>query len=352
MSSDDFGKASETRRATLSAVATEASVSVSTVSKVLNGRGGVSDDTRAKIKSLLHNHGYARRNQDAAPLVEVVFSLIDNVWAIETIVGVERVAREAGLSVVLTQSGDRHSPGQDWIDGVTRRRPVGVILMFSDLPPEHKQQLEVRGIPIVIIDPAGNPAPDVASVGTANWSGGHSATQHLIDLGHRDIAIITGPDDMLCSAARLSGHRAALDGAGLSCPLEYVCPGEFHYEDGLKAGRRLLSLAHPPTAIFAGNDLQAIGIYEAAREHGVAIPDDLSVVGFDDLKITQWTGPPLTTVRAQLTEMAEEATRLVLRLREGPVDNPRIYLGTRLVVRSSTAPPRDSDKLSPVATAK
>lgn len=325
-------------RATLSFVASEAGVSVSTVSKVLNGHGGVSDAKRAEIEELLSQHGYARRGQGGA-LIELVFSLIDNIWAIETIVGVERVARQAGLSVVLTQSGDHHAPAKDWIDGVTRRRPVGVILMFSDLPPEHKQQLTNRGIPFVIIDPAGNPAPDVASVGTANWTGGHSATQHLIKLGHQRIALVSGPDDMLCSTARHSGYRAALESAGIPYRPEYVLPGEFHYEDGLAAGRKLLTMADRPTAIFAGNDLQAIGVYEAAREQGLAIPDDLSVVGFDDLKITQWTGPPLTTVRAQLTEMAEEAARLVLRLREGPVDNPRIYLDTRLIIRDSTAPP-------------
>ncbi|MCU1525437.1 MAG: LacI family transcriptional regulator [Microbacteriaceae bacterium] len=327
-------------RATLSRVAADASVSISTVSKVLNGRMGVSDSTRARVEELLRDHGYNRRNSglSVAPLIELVFDAIDSAWAIEIIQGVERISRENGMSVVLTESGDRHSPSPDWIDGVMRRRPAGVILVFSDLSADHKHQLRVRNIPFVIVDPAGDPAPDVPSIGSANWSGGYLATRHLIDLGHRRIATITGPDDMMCSTARLSGYRAALEAAGIKSRDDYIVGGEFHHEDGIVRGRELLSLPDPPTAIFAGSDLQALGVYEAARAMGVSIPDDLSVVGYDDLKIALWAGPPLTTVRQPLTEMAEEATRLVIRLRnDTQVDNLRIDLATSLVVRGSTA---------------
>ena len=328
-------------RATLSRVAAEAAVSVSTVSKVLNGRTGVSDSTRARVEDLLRDHGYNRRNSglSAAPLIELVFSEIDSAWAIEIIQGVERISRENGMSVVLTESGDRHSPSPDWIDGVMRRRPAGVILVFSDLSAEHKHQLRTRNIPFVIVDPAGDPAPDVPSIGSANWSGGYIATRHLIELGHRRIAMITGPDDMMCSTARLSGYRAALEGAGIRARDDYVVGGDFHYADGIVGGGKLLSLPEPPTAIFAGSDMQALGVYESARALGLSIPDDLSVVGYDDLKVALWAGPPLTTVRQPLTEMAEEATRLVIRLRnDSQVDNLRIDLATSLVVRGSTAP--------------
>ncbi|WP_150308651.1 LacI family DNA-binding transcriptional regulator [Planctomonas psychrotolerans] len=329
-------------RATLSRVAADASVSISTVSKVLNGRAGVSDETRARVEDLLRDHGYHRRNssQAVAPLIELVFQQIDSAWAIEIIAGVERVARDNGMSVILTLSGDRHSPSPDWIDGVMRRQPVGVILIFSDLSTDHKHQLRTRNIPFVVLDPSGDPAPDVPSIGSANWSGGYQATRHLLELGHTRMAMITGPDDMLCSTARLSGFRAALDAAGISVPVANVLTGQFHHEDGLERGRELLSRPDRPTAIFAGSDLQALGVYEAAREVGLSIPDDLSVVGYDDLKIAQWSGPPLTTVRQPLNEMAEEATRLVIRLRsERQVDNLRLDLATTLVVRGSTAAP-------------
>lgn len=326
-------------RATLSRVAAEASVSMSTVSKVLNGRTGVSDTTRARVEELLHSHGYNRRGAaQAASLIELVFSVLDNAWSMEIISGVERVARENGMNVVLTQSGDRHSPGPEWIDGVMQRRPAGVILVLSDLPAEQKRQLKTRNIPFVLVDPTGDPAPDVPSVGSANWSGGVLATQHLIDLGHRDIAMITGPDDMMCSRARLSGFRSALESAGIPVREDLIMTGEFHREDGLARGGELLSRANPPTAIFAGSDLQALGVYEAARARGLRIPEDLSVVGYDDLQFAGWAGPPLTTVRQPLTEMAEQATRLVLRLRDrNPAESLRVDLATRLVVRDSTA---------------
>lgn len=328
-------------RPTLARVAAEAAVSVATVSKVLNGRGGVSSQTRLRVEDVLQRHGYSRRNQvqPTSQFIELVFNRIDSIWALETIVGVEKVAREVGMSVLLTESGDRHSPGPEWVSGVLARQPAGVILMFSDLSREHRRMLRTRDIPFVVIDPAGDPAPDVASVGTANWSGGYLATRHLVELGHRDIAIVTGPDDMLCSTARLSGYRAALDAAGIEVPTGYVVSGDFHHEDGLERGRELLDLERRPTAVFAGSDLQALGVYEAARERGIAIPDELSVVGFDDIRPAAWAGPPLTTVRAQLTEMAEAATRLVLRMREDPDASERIELGTRLVVRASTAAP-------------
>jgi LacI family xylobiose transport system transcriptional regulator len=193
----------------------------------------------------------------------------------------------------------------------------------------------------VMLDPAGEPSPDVPSIGSADWSGAYAATQHLIQLGHRDIAIITGPDDVMVAIARLSGFRAALEGAGIELRPDYVRRGEFHHGDGLTEGRALLSLPEPPTAIFASSDVQALGVYESARALGVAIPSQLSVVGFDDLKIARWAGPALTTIRVPIAEMAEQAVQLVLQLRqnEEPPTYPRVDMATTLIVRDSTAPP-------------
>src|SRR5690606_24496023 len=166
-------------------------------------------------------------------------------------------------------------------------------------------------------------------------------TRHLVDLGHRRIAAISGPQRMLCSRARVDGYRAALETAGLPVDLDLLRTGDFHHDAGYRLGKELLSLPDRPTAVFAGNDLQALGLYEAARELGLRIPEDLSVVGFDDLPVARWVGPPLTTVRQPLTEMAEAAARLVLdlgRADEAPAAT-RVELATSLVVRSSTASP-------------
>lgn len=338
MSETDAGGA---ERATLARVADEARVSLSTVSKVLNGRGGVGEATRARVEALLHEHGYNRRGTaHVSTLVELVFGELGTEWTLEVLRGVERVAKENGLSVVVTESGDRRGPAPDWIDGALERSPIGVILVLSALPDDSVRQLRVRNIPFVIIDPAGDPPAGVPSVGAANWSGGMSAARHLIELGHRRIAVVSGPDDMLMARARLSGFRAALEGAAIALPAEYLKSGEFRLESGLAAGRELLALAEPPTAIFASSDLQALGLYEAARERGVAIPERLSVIGFDDLPVAAWVGPPLTTVRQPTAEMAEQATRLVLRSREASDRQQlRIDLATELVQRGSTAPP-------------
>ena len=329
-------------RVRLEELATEAGVSLSTVSKVLNGRTDVSAATRARVEALLDSHGYERRNGPGTKsrLVELVFPELDTAWAMEIIRGVETVARSHGLSVVITESGDRTSLSGDWIDGVLRRRPVGVVLVFSDLADESKAKLRSRAIPFVIVDPAGDPAPDVPSVGSANWSGGVAATRHLLELGHTRIAAITGREDMMCSHARLDGFRSAMTQAGVAVDESLVRFGNFQVDGGRAHARDLLARDDRPTAIFAGSDLQALGVFDVARTLGLRVPDDLSVVGYDDLQLAQWTAPALTTVHQPLTQMAEEATRLVIRMGETELETiPRMDLATRLVVRESTAPP-------------
>jgi LacI family xylobiose transport system transcriptional regulator len=239
---------------------------------------------------------------------------------------------------VLTGATERATPHPHWVDDVLRRQPVGVVLIACRLSADDKQRLRSRNIPLVVIDPAGTPAPDVPSIGSADWNGGYQATRHLIDLGHTRIGIITGPPDMLASTARLSGYRAALESSGLGSDPSLIRPGRFHHADGLEQGRALLALDDRPTAIFASSDLYALGVYEAARTFGLTIPGDLSVVGYDDLSIAQWAGPPLTTVHVPLVAMAEQAVHLVMRLNDEPeLAFSRIDLDTTLVVRGSSA---------------
>jgi LacI family xylobiose transport system transcriptional regulator len=334
-------------RATLSEVASLADVSVSTVSKVLNGRSGVSSETRERIEALLQNHQYNRRasKQQPAPLLEVLCYEIDSPFASDLLAIIDQVARRRRIGMVLTGATERHLPEPSWVDDVLRRQPVGVILVACMLPAKDKQRLRSRNIPLVMVDPAGNPGPDVPSIGSADWNGGYLATRHLIDLGHRRIGIITGPHDMLASTARLSGYRTALDSAGIPVDPELIRPGEFHHADGLAEGRALLSLPQRPTAIFASSDLYALGVYEAARSLGLTIPGDVSVVGYDDLRIAQWAGPALTTIHVPLVAMAEQAVHLVMRLADEPdLAFSRIDIDTTLVVRGSTAAPARSSR--------
>jgi DNA-binding LacI/PurR family transcriptional regulator len=327
---------------TITQLAELAGVSTATVSKVVNGRSEVAPETRALVEGLIRRHGYRRqrRRVTASALVEVVFHALGGDYPIEMIKGVDQVAREHHLAVVISDMQQRSGPGPGWIEGVLSRRPAGVIAVFSGLTGEQRDQLVTRDIPIVLLDPSGDPGPGVPSVGAGNWSGGLSATRHLLDLGHRRIAVITGPDWALSSRARLDGYRTALDLAGVPVDPELIGSGDFIIEGGLAQAHRLLRLPDPPTAIFACNDGEAVGVYRAAYELGLRIPGDLSVVGFDDLPSVQWAVPPLTTVRQPLTEMAATATAMLMKLAQGePLAQTRVELGTELIVRASTAPP-------------
>jgi len=348
------------RGVTLAEIAQEAGVSVATVSKVLNGRADVAPATREEVEAALDRSGYQRPGtfKPRSAFVELVFYQLENEWALEIIRGVEATARQAGIGVLLSESGTAwDAPSAEWLDGILERRPEGLVLVFSDLPADFRRRLRRRGIPFTVIDASGaSLLEDVPSVGSADWSGGVLATRHLIDLGHRRIGVISGPESMMCSLARVDGYRSALNSARVPVDEALVRFADFRVEGGELHADALLDLDEPPTAIFAGSDLQALGVYEAAYRRGLRIPEDLSVVGYDDLPLARWARPKLTTVHQPLFEMAAEATRMVLRRGEDlpagavpgeaaadgsgtGVARPRVDFRTHLVVRESTAPP-------------
>jgi len=329
---------------TIATVALQAGVSVPTVSKVINGRVDVASSTRARVEEVIRRTGYRPRRADSrarAGLLDLVFHQLDSPWALEIITSVEQVAAQHRLGVVLSELGGAHRPRQQWLDDVLRRRPRGVIFVLSELDPEQRRQLETRSIPYVVVDMAGEQPHGVPIVGSANWAGGLAATRHLLELGHRRIAVISGPADVLCSRARVDGYRSALEAAGVIVDPSLVRYGDFYVGGGYEHGRSLLDRADRPTAIFAGSDYQALGVLRAARELGLSVPEDLSVIGYDNLPVTEWIAPPLTTINQPLGEMAATATRMVLSMARGDQPaNQRIDLATELVVRESTAPPR------------
>lgn len=334
----------DSARVTLAVIAEEADVSLSTISKVLNGRSDVSPATRRRVETLLERHGYRRRKSAPAHrAIELVFPELESAWSMEIIKGVEDVARVRGMTVTLSQSGGRLAPPAEWLDGLLQRQPAALVLVVSAVPEFYSEILRARSIPFIVIDPAGDPPASVPSVGSANWSGGLAATRHLIKLGHTRIAAITGPDDMRSAHARLDGYRAAMLGADLSVHPEWTRFGDFTQAAGVHHGSELLALPEGdrPTAIFAGNDLQAHGVMVAARAIGLSVPHDLSVVGYDDIPMAEWVTPRLTTIHQPLRQMAQEATRLVTEPQiPGYNAIPRLDLSTHLVIRESTAPPR------------
>ncbi|MFI7128030.1 LacI family DNA-binding transcriptional regulator [Nonomuraea sp. NPDC050153] len=327
---------------TIAQLAELAGVSTATVSKVVNGRSAVSSETRAAVEELIRRHGYRRQRRRSVPatLVELVFHALEGDYPVEITKGVAEVAREHDLLVGISDLRRDHTAGDAWLEGVLRRRPSGVIAVFSGLTETQHEQLSRREIPLVLLDPADVPARNIPSVGAGNWTGGLTATRHLLELGHRRIAIIAGPDSALSSRARLDGYRTALDMAGVPVDPELIGRGDFFIEGGLAEAHHLLRLPDRPTAIFATNDGQAIGVYHAAHQLGLRVPDDLSVIGFDDMPSVRWAIPPLTTIRQPLTEMAAAATSMLLTLAHGEqLPQSRVELATELVVRESTGPP-------------
>jgi LacI family transcriptional regulator len=333
----------EQQRATLAEIARAAGVSIPTVSKVLNGRPDVAPGTRQRVQLMLDERGYTARGSarpaTRAGLIDLVLRDLGSPWAMQIIDGVEELAYQAGFGVVVSAVHGRHRtrPDRRWTEQLAARRCDGVLLVLSDISTVQRGELDELGIPVVIIDPAGQPPADIPSVGATNWAGGVAATEHLAGLGHRRIAVIGGPAAVPCSRARVDGYRAAMDAAGQRVTAGYVRTGDFTAPSGYRETHALLDLPRPPTAIFACSDETALGAYEALYERGLRVPDDVSVVGFDDLDAARWAVPPLTTVRQPLTEMAAMATRMLLSLvADEELGSHRIELATPLIVRQST----------------
>jgi LacI family transcriptional regulator len=328
-------------RATLATVAAAAGVSVATVSKVVNGRPDVAASTRSRVENTLHQFGYEPRRGDRprAHAIGLLFHGPLTTYSLEILEGVLVAAADVGVEVTVarTDIGSERSAQlirdrsiNDW------QAVIAVTTAVSEL-----SALSQAHVPTVVIDPIGAPGVEIISVGATNFAGGLAATQHLLDLGHRHIAYVGGTTGAACNQARLQGYRGAMEAAGARIPRGYVQTGTFMYEDGLVAGAALLDLSQPPTAVFAANDEMALGVLEAARTRGIRVPQDLSVLGFDDTEVARVSSPPLTTIAQPLRRMGSVALRTALRLGAGEhVDSHHVELATELVVRESTAPPR------------
>jgi DNA-binding LacI/PurR family transcriptional regulator len=332
---------------TLTGIAAEAGVSVSTVSKVLNGRTDVAPATRERIGALLRRHGYHPGSKLGFGVVDLLLGIGDclpptgvhSPWAEELIHGTVEASAEAGHSVVVTPVSSPREFDR-WLQQATVRGTHGALSVLSLPRGRELQQLAAAGIPVVVIDPPEEPGPGIRSVGTTNWQGGLTATRHLIELGHRRIAVIGGSAGLWSSQARLDGYRAAMLEAGLPVDERLIRRDKFSVPGGRQQAMHLLDLADRPTGIVAGNDAQAFGVLQALGEFRLRAPDDVSVIGFDDVPVATWATPALTTIRQPLAAMAATAFRM-LRASEADatIQAHHVELATTLVVRDSTAPP-------------
>jgi LacI family transcriptional regulator len=331
------------KRLTLQQVAERAGVSTPTISKVLNGRPDVAPATRERVLQVLHEEQYLPRGASAVPLankhIELVFDALLNPNNLEILRGILPAAAEHGSHVAVSCLPEKVNARQ-WVNELARVGRAGLILVTSQLTSEQYLRLQEAALPIVLIDPVNRVDESLASVGASNWQGGVSAVQHLVELGHRRIAMLRGYE-CLADDARYHGYVAALTEAGVAVDPDLVARADFRADAAVVAAERILRRSDRPTAVFAANDLEALGTLEAARRLGLSVPGDLSVVGFDDSIFATTASPPLTTVRQPFAEMGAIAYRILtdrIAGREPPL--LRVELAATLIVRDSTAPRR------------
>lgn len=330
----------EGRRLTIDAIAREAGVPVPTVSQVLTDRSTVPPDTRERVEALLSRYGYRPEpgpHRETIGLVDVVFDELDDV-ALQLAQGVERVAAATGTGMVVSAIGGRSSSIHQWLLNVRTRATDGLLLAARDVTdPLHVEVRRLR-VPMVCLNPAGPLPDDVSAVGSDEHLAGRQATDHLLALGHRHIGCLAAPANPGQTPAAVAGYRSALGAAGIAVRDELVRPTGGGAEAGLAAATFLLQLDPAPTALFATSHDMALGACAAVRERGLRVPQDVSVVGLDDLPAARWAGPALTTVRRPLLETGLLGARTVLRLAHGERLAPsHVALATELVVRESTA---------------
>ena len=326
------------RTVTIQDVAKTAGTSVSTVSRVLNGKADVAIETQDRIRSVIDDLGYttnlAARSMRSFKknMVGLIMPDIAYPFAIEVMKGVNQAIAESEFDLLVYTTGDVRKSGrayheQKYVSLLNNSITDGVIIV-APVTGEFS-----TNAPIVSIDPHMSD-PNYASVHATNYQGAMDAMDYLIGLGHKRIGFIRGRVELESSNRRLKGYRDALEKVGLPINEELIASGDYTTETGIKCAQQLLSLDYPPTAIFASNDQMAMGVYEVAQQRGVRIPQDLSVVGFDNITESKYMG--LTTVDQFISEMGFVAIQMLIKLiNSEPLESQTYRMQTRLVIRSS-----------------
>jgi LacI family transcriptional regulator len=333
------------RGVTIKDVARASGVSYATVSRVLTGFEFVKETTRQRVMEAVESSGYVA-NLHARSLVggrsQIIGLLVpnlDNGYVGTIMQGIDKALARANHDLMLFTS-HRH-PGKEsfYVSAISNGLTDGLLLIAPLVPATYLEALRDQDFPYVLIDQAD--ATESSSVVEAtNWQGAYDATRYLIDLGHTRIAFIKGSPAVRSADDRLQGYKAALADYGISVLEELVIEGDFQQQTGYESAKRLLqSVDPPPTAIFASNDLTAFGTMDAARERGLRIPDDISIIGFDDVPQASFVYPKLTTVRQPLEQMGQVAAKMLLEQIEDQSRPPqRVALATQLVIRDSCGP--------------
>lgn len=339
----------EQPRRTIWDVAQRSGVSISTVSRVLNGQNYVASETRDKVLSAAQELGYMAHRQIQEQTQANEFTQLVGLTSVtmaagpfsDIIAGCTESLHAHNARPVICPIPRRHNCNVPLLERLMQGSTVGALILGSTENDEVLQEAIESGFPFVVIHPDRQVAQNIPVVAASHWNGARTATEHLIGLGHRRIGFIKHTFQQYIGRERYAGFQLAMLSAGLPILPELVFESQDESKQGgYEAGLHLLSLPEPPTAIVAFSDLMAAGILKAAQERGVRVPQDISVVGFDDMEIAQVVTPELTTIRQPFEEMGRVGSDMLFRLiSKQPLEATRIELTAGLVIRASTAPP-------------
>ncbi len=340
--------ADKTLMPTIRDVAQAANVSTSTVSHVINGTRYVAPETQQRVRDAMQALNYSpnrlasslRSNQTLT--LGVLLPNSANPYFAEILLGIENAGFEQGYNIIMGNANDDPERELAYLKVLISRQVDGILLISTGSYDESIAFLTAQNVPVVVVDRAPGFA-SVTEIFTDNKQGGLLATRYLLSLGHTRIACITGPSFLTPSADRVAGYREALADVGLPVRDEWIATGDFQHEGGYRASMQLLQSDLRPTAIFACNDLMAVGATRAVFEYGLRVPHDISIIGYDNIPLASYTIPRLTTIAQPAREIGALAVeRLIVSLRDDAALPERECLPVQLIERDScAAPPGD-----------
>lgn len=340
---ENFSK--KKQRVTIDDVANASGVSNATVSRVLSGYEFVKETTRNRVMEAVERLGYVANLQARSlasghsQIIGLLVPNLDNGYVGTITQGIDQGLARTNYDVMLYTS--HRNPGKEshYVNAITNGLTAGLLLIAPLAPTTYLDVLREQNFPYVLIDQT-DTTENSSVVEATNWQGAYEATRYLGQLGHTRIAFVTGSLAVRSAIDRLYGYKAALVDCDIPFREELVIEGDYQQQTGYEITKSLLQNVDPlPTAIFASNDLSAFGVMDAVREGGFSIPDDISVIGFDDISQASFVYPKLTTVRQPLEQMGQVAVKILLEQIENPSRPPqRVALATQLVIRDSCGP--------------
>ncbi|GLH64612.1 catabolite control protein A [Parageobacillus sp. G301] len=323
-------------------VAREANVSMATVSRVVNGNPNVKPSTRKKVLEAIERLGY-RPNAVARGLaskktttVGVIIPDISSIFFAELARGIEDIATMYKYNIILSNSDQNKEKELHLLNTMLAKQVDGILFMGGNITEEHVNEFQKSPVPIVLAATI-EPNNTIPSVNIDYEQASFEAVTYLVEKGNKRVAYVTGPTDDPINQKKLAGYRRALETHGIAYDEELIIEGDNSYDSGIEAYEKIAELAEKPTAVFAGTDEMALGIIHSAQDHGVRIPDQLEVVGFDNTRLATMVRPRLTTVVQPMYDIGAVAMRLLTKyMNKENVENHIVVLPHRIEYRNST----------------